>query len=239
MPGAAQLQEIEDRQDVGIEPVVPLTGEGAVVVLELRDRLRRVDVEIVLVGYAVPGGLVAVVVAVVLRRRDPLVVGWDDAASERCGDIRAIVDLRDAVALDQVLIPIAHAADHAEVRLQDGVAIPVLRVESELVGVGRAALLDVVPGRHADLVEDVVVEVVLVGPDARFLVRVDRECGRQVLDAAFVRDERVDVGGIRRIVQGDERSIHVAGCSRACGAQQQGGRGGQPQRASDVFEHVN
>ena len=39
-PGRAQLQQIEDRLDVGVEPVVALAGEREVAVLELGDRLR-------------------------------------------------------------------------------------------------------------------------------------------------------------------------------------------------------
>ena len=45
-----QLQQVEDRLDVGIEAVVPLAGEGDVAVLELGDRLRRVPVEVALVA---------------------------------------------------------------------------------------------------------------------------------------------------------------------------------------------
>ena len=96
----------------------------------------------------------------------------------------------------------------------------------------------VISGRHANLVEDVVVEVVLVGADARLLVRVHRERGREVLAAVLLRDERIDVGRVRRIVQGDERRIHVAGRSRGRRKQQESRRSGQLQHTSE-FLHLN
>ncbi len=60
-----------------------------------------------------------------------------------------------------------------------------------------------------DLVEHVVIEVVLVGANARLLVWVYRERSREIFPAEPLGDERIHVGRIRRIVQGDERRIHV------------------------------
>ena len=145
------------------------------------------------------------------------------------------VDLVHRVALDEVLRRVADVGDHAEVRLQDRVAVPVGRVELELIGVGRATLRHVVSGGDANLVEDVVVEVVLVRTDARLLVRVDRERGGQILAAEPLRDERVDVGRVRGIVQGDERRIHVTGCARGRRQQQESRCSRQLQHASELF----
>ena len=46
--GAAQLQQVEHRLDVGVEAVVTLAGERPVVPVELGDRLQRVAIEGVL-----------------------------------------------------------------------------------------------------------------------------------------------------------------------------------------------
>ena len=69
----------------------------------------------------------------------------------------------------------------------------------------------VVPGRNVDLVEHVVVEVVLVWPDARFLVRVHAQRGDKTLQSVFILHERVNVRGVGRGIAGDQRRIHVTG----------------------------
>ena len=125
LAGRAQLQQIEDGLDVGIEAVVPLAGEGEVAVLELGDRLRRVAIEVALVADAVLGGLLAVVVAVVLGVAFPWLLGGTMPRPSRVDRAGAPVDLVDGVALDQVLRGVADVADHAEIRLQDRVAVPV------------------------------------------------------------------------------------------------------------------
>ena len=90
-------------------------------------------------------------------------------------------------------------------------------------------------GGDANLVEHVVIEVVLVRADARLLVRVDGERRRQILAAEALRDEGVHVGRVRRIVQRDERRIHVTGCARRCRPQQESRRSQQLQHRIRLF----
>jgi hypothetical protein len=73
------------------------------------------------------------------------------------------------------------------------------------VGPGR----EVGPSGDEDLVEDVVVEIVLVRSDARFLMGIDPEGDLQEFLAAALGQERIDVGGVGGRVEGDERGIHV------------------------------
>ncbi len=175
-----QLEQVEDGLNIGIEAVVTLAGEREIAALELGNGLRRVAVEIALVADAVPGRLLTVVIAVVSRRGVSLVVRGDDSASETSRTAAALVDPVHGVALDEILRGIADITDDAEIRLQNRVAVAIGRVELELIALRGAAFRHVLSGGDADLVEDVVVEVVLVRADARFLVRVDRQGRRQV-----------------------------------------------------------
>ena len=88
-----------------------------------------------------------------------------------------------------------------------------------------------------NFIEHIVVEVVLVGTDARFLVRIHGQSGREILPAIFLRDEGIDIGRVRRIVQGDERRIHMARRSCAQRNCQESRRGRQPQHTSE-FVHL-
>ena len=86
LAGVAQLQQIEDRLDVGIEAVVALARERDVAVVQCRDGLLGVPVEFVERGDAILGWVLAVVTLVVEGCRVPLVVGRHDALPEgACG----------------------------------------------------------------------------------------------------------------------------------------------------------
>ena len=207
----AKLQQIEDRLDVGVEAVVTLTGKRGVAAIEGGDRLSRIPIEIARDGDAIPGRVLAVVILVVERRGIPLVVRWDDAAPEDLAPVPAVIHLRHAIALCQVLRRIVHVLDDAQVRLEDGLRVLERRVETELVAVRRTPGLHVVvAGGDVDLVQHVVVEVELVGPDAGLLEGIDGERGDEHLDAIVHLDEGVNVGGVGGVVQGDQGSIHVA-----------------------------
>jgi hypothetical protein len=123
----------------------------------------------------------------------------------------ARIDLGHRVTLNQILRRIADAVDHAEIGLQDRVAIPVAGLERELIGIRCAALPHVVSGSDVNLIAHVVIEVVLVRTNPWFLVWIHGERRRQVLAAKLLRHERIDVSRVRGIVQSDERRIHVTG----------------------------
>ena len=91
----AQLQQVEDRLDVGVEPVIALAGKRAIAVAQLGDRLRGVDVQVGVVGHAVLGRPFAVVVLVVLRRGVALVVRRHDAPAQSDGLAAARIDPGD------------------------------------------------------------------------------------------------------------------------------------------------
>ena len=62
-----------------------------------------------------------------------------------------------------------------------------------------------------DLIQHVVVEVVLVGADARFLVGVHAQRGDKTLHSVFILHERVNVRGVGCRIASDQRRIHVTG----------------------------
>src|SRR5262249_40289010 len=110
-----QLQQVEDRLDVGVEPIVSLAGERAVSVVEPGDRLRRVEIQLAFSGHAVLCRLLPIVVAVVLRRSVALVVWRYDPTAQARDAARAPVHLVDRVALDEILRGVADVADDAEI----------------------------------------------------------------------------------------------------------------------------
>ena len=67
--------------------------------------------------------------------------------------------------------------------------------------------------------------------DAGLLVRIDREGRREVLVSGPLRHERVHVRGVRRIVERDERRVHVARRMGRCRPQQEPRRSDQLQHA--------
>ena len=167
----------------------------------------------------------------------PWLLGGTMPRPSRVGASGARVDLVYGVSLDEILRGIADIADDAEVRLQDRVAVAVGRVEAELIRIRRAPLCHVIARCHADFVEHVVIEVVLVGTDARFFVRIHRESSREIWPAISLRDERIDVGRVRRVVQRDERRVHMTRRSGGRWNRHQSRRGSQPQHTSE-FLHL-
>src|SRR5207249_8617192 len=100
-------------------------------------------------------------------------------------------------------------------------------VEFELIADGRAAGRDVATERDVDLVEHVVVEVELVWPDTRLLVRIYAKPQDEVLRRVCVVlvDERVYVGRVGRRIADDQGRVHVAGRKqRAARERQRGNR---------------
>jgi hypothetical protein len=100
--------------------------------------------------------------------------------------------------------------DRTEECLQRSVLIGKFRFEFVLVAQRPFAADEVFAERDVNLVQDIVVELVIVGPDASFLERLDAERGRQILNAVRVASERVHVGRVRRRVECDQRGVHVA-----------------------------
>ncbi len=62
---------------------------------------------------------------------------------------------------------------NAQVGIQNGVLVQESSRESELIADGSSARRDITAGRHMDLVKHIVVEVVNIRPDSRFLVGID------------------------------------------------------------------
>ena len=151
----------------------------------------------------------------------------------------AVIDLGHRVELRQVLVRVVHVVDDAEVGLQDGAAVLVPRREAELVRERRPAGGHVLPQRHVNGVEHVVVEVELVRADARLLERIDAERRHQRLASVLLPDEGIHVGGIRGIVQDDERRVHVTGRGRVWGSgDDESGRGERGQDSAHSLLHV-
>ena len=227
LAGRPKRQQVEDRLHVGIEAVVALAGKREVPEVERRERLLRIAIERGLAVDAVLRRILSVVALVVERCGIALVVGRDDTGPEEYLLVVSAVDLRHPVTLRQILGRIVDVLDDPEVGLENRLPVLERRVEPELVGVGRATCLDVVVAdRHVDFVQDAVVEVVPVGPDARFLERVDGQRDGERL-AAELADEGIHVGGIGGVVERDQRRIHVA--RRA--AQEEAPGQGMPRRA--------
>ena len=122
-----------------------------------------------------------------------------------------MVHFRDGVGLHQVLIGVADVVNDTKVRLQDRVLVSERRIELELVAQRGSARSYVVSGGNADLIEHVVIEVVLVWADARFLVGVHAQRGNKTLRSVLVLHERVNVRGVGCRIASDQRRIHVTG----------------------------
>src|SRR4029453_19124778 len=86
-----ELEEVEYALDVRVEAVLALARERAVAALQDCDGGRGVGVEVGLLPHAVLRQVVAVLVDVVERRRDPLVVGGDDPRPEGDAPPRAAI----------------------------------------------------------------------------------------------------------------------------------------------------
>ena len=110
--------------------------------------------------------------------------------------ILAMVHLRNGVGLHQVLVGIAGVIYDPEIRLQNRVPVSKRRVEFELVAERGPTSGYIVTGGNADLIQHVVVEVVLVRADARFLVGIHAQRGDKTLHTVSVLHERVNVRGV-------------------------------------------
>ena len=120
--------EIEDRMDIGIEPIIALAGEGPMIQAQIGDGGLGVDVKVSFSRNAFTGRQVAVVVLVVEGGHQTLIVWRNYAAPQNSALAGPIVEARDAIALAQVLVGIEAAnvvsglaVDEAKERLQDGV----------------------------------------------------------------------------------------------------------------------
>ena len=104
LAGGSELQQIEYRLDVGVEPVVSLAGKRDVAIFELGDRLRRVEIQLRSRRRRRPWPAAR-------RRRSGCTSAWrcPGCWAGRCpcpsSVVRpgALVDLVDGVALDQIL----------------------------------------------------------------------------------------------------------------------------------------
>ena len=215
--------EVEDRLDVGVEAIVPLAGERPVAALEIADGA-GVAIEVAFGDDAAARRPLAVVLLIVVAGDQPLVVGRHDAAAQ-IDRLATAPRSGHGIGLAQVLVGIERllarqaavgpALDRPEERLEHGIAVGEGGLKAERVGEGLAAPCHVVVERDMDVVPNVVVEAVDVGPDARLLERVDRERRGQIARALRVlADEGVDVGRVGWVVERDQGRIHVARCQR-------------------------
>ena len=205
-----QLKQVKDGLDVGIETIVTLSSECNVAIVQRRDRLQGVFIQFSLRGNPVFGRILAIVALVVKRRGDALVVGRNDACAQDGGPAMPVIDLGHAVGLCQVLRGVADILDNPEVRLKDRARVFVIGLETKLVTQRGFALRHVIADGDMDLVEDVVVEIVLVRSDARFLVRVNAKSSHQDFRPVFLLHESVHIGRVRSRITGDQWRVHVA-----------------------------
>ena len=134
-------------------------------------RLCCITIELAFRGDAVLRGVVAVVALIIKGSSYALIVrGNHTRSKDRAMIVMAMVHFGDGVGLNEVLIGIADVVNDTKVRLQDRVLVSERRIEFELVAQRGSARSYVVSGRNVDLVEHIVIEVVLVWADARFLV---------------------------------------------------------------------
>src|SRR5207247_7930379 len=77
----ANLEEIEDRIHVGIEPIVTLTCERKVTPAQVLDRLCCITIQFRFRGHTVLRGIVAVVALIIKWSCYALIVGWNGTRS--------------------------------------------------------------------------------------------------------------------------------------------------------------
>ena len=211
--GIVERQQVEDRPNVRIEPIVALPGERDVAAAQRRDHLARVPIQVSKRQRAVSSRLLPIVIPVVEPRGRALVVRRDDAGAQYPARARAMIHLRDGVRLHEVLRGVIHVRDDAGVVVERRVRVLGSARELELITQRRPACGAVRAQRHMNLVQHVVIKVELVRADARLLKRIDAECDDERLDLIdpLIHDERVHVGGVGRRVEHDQRRILVAG----------------------------
>lgn len=146
-----------------------------------------------------------------------------------------MVNFRDRVSLRQVLVRIAGVFHDAEVRLENRVAVFEVGGKAKLISQRRASGCNVRTERDVDLVENIVVEVVLVWPNARFLVRVHTQRQHQRLLIRMLVHERIDIGRVGGRIECDQRRVHVTRSARRCG-EQGSGHGEQHQSRDCSFQ---
>jgi hypothetical protein len=109
------------------------------------------------------------------------------------------IDLGDSVRLNEVLPLEGHAikfTNNGQVGIQNRVPVLECGRELELIADGRLARGEVTPGGDVDFVKHIVVEVVYVGPDPRFLVGIDGERDDERFLAFLHVHEGVNVGRV-------------------------------------------
>ncbi|CAA9216757.1 MAG: hypothetical protein AVDCRST_MAG42-263, partial [uncultured Chthoniobacterales bacterium] len=210
---AAELQQVEDGLNVGVETVFTLAGERTMAATQRGDRLARIAIEVFLARDAGLGRVLPVVVIVVTGCRVALVIRRHHASSQLSAHAGSTIHSRHRVTLHQVLIRIIDVLDHPRERLQDCVLLFEGGGEAELISQSRAPSRHIVARQDVDLIKHTVVEPVVVWADARLFERVN--CQRSEEHLGVVRltvvKERVDVRRIRRIVKGDKWSVHMTG----------------------------
>src|SRR5262249_8254597 len=132
----AQLEEIEDRLDIGIEAVITLASKGNVTIVQMSDGLGRIAIELRFSGDAEPGRILTIVSLVVIRRGVTLIVGRHHTRTKYACMTCAVVDLRYRVSLRQILIRIADILNYSKIRLKNRIDVFEVGLELESVRIG-------------------------------------------------------------------------------------------------------
>src|ERR1700722_20800733 len=103
----AQLQQIENREDVGIKSVITLARKRQVAPVGI-NRLASVGIEIGRIGHTWFGRTVTVVAHIVERRGDAFIIRRDeDIRADDRGSVAAMISLGDGISLAQILTRVA------------------------------------------------------------------------------------------------------------------------------------
>jgi hypothetical protein len=136
-----------------------------------------------------------------------LVVGRHRSSPER--GIRRSDYLGYRVGLREILRRIAIRRDHASIGLQNGGLRLVVVRKLKLICHQIRARGGI---REENLVEHIGIEVVFVRTDARLLVRINRQGDIEELLVVAHGYKRIDVRRVGRVVERDQRSVHMTGC---------------------------
>ncbi len=210
------MEEVKDGLNVRVKAIIALAGESGVTVAQVRDGFTGVAIQLRFCRDSIFCGVFAVIVHVVIWSGDALVVGRNDSCAEQRAHAGVMIQLGDSVGLGQILPGVTHVLNHTNVGLKDGVSVLVAGGKTELVAKRGAPGCPVASEGDVDLIEHVGVEVILVRPDARLFKGIDSQGGDQGFNAVFVLNEGIDIGGVSRRVQGDQRGVHVAGSQGWC-----------------------
>ena len=212
LAGRAQLKQIKDCLNVAVETVIALARKGSVTARKTNDGLRGVMIEFGGRRHAIARGICPVVALIIFRGGNSLIVGWHDARAEQRFFVRAVWTMNylgHGVGLRQILIRVVHVGDHPEIGLEDGLVVFVFGLEPELVAQVGLAGVRVVAERDVNLVEHVVIEVVFVRPDARLFKRINSERDVEIFLSGVRADEGIDIRGVGRRIERDQRRVHV------------------------------